>query len=830
MSALPSPTDTTARAARLDSLLASLQGELDAANNPHRVALGHLGINLEGWTAKAYENMPFTIWSRVLDLDADDVDSRHHLAIMLHARAIDREQGERPDKADADWEAALAHWTELWRRDAFWDRIAAAVCPPDSGGGVNRKAVDELRKRFPALLLRLHMDIALDPATPHHRARHHVGLVLKSALPDAAKEAARRGCYETHAAAIPVEVWNDGLPHEELIARGIAVVKAYLNLDPEGEAALADALQLEHRMLRVQLNQLTAAGGDAAERTRILGRLHDAVQAWRPYFEHLARRAEQIGDEVRRQLCLWYRLAGDVLCAVDRMPEAIPLYEQGLACGQEHDPERARCRREVPQTLATIARGMAQRGDSGALEYADSVNARADLTTSALQQLGNAYLALDQLDKAGAACTRGLAIEIDFGDESAEQDTLARERIAELAQFIEKLRQQRRAHELYLQASEHFSAARPADAVALLDACIALVPDANAYHYLRARCHVALLEPQKAQQDLVQYRRTMADTDEDRKFEALVANELRDCEAEVARFGRASLLKRREAARLFGQREFEQAAMLLRQAIDDCAKDGLGEIRSELSVVLAQWAVAEANAAIDNRQLDPPQRLAALVACRDRLAQAHGLDPANAQAAKNREAIDAAIADARPDAELAEAIGGEAWRRLAEALRLLQAGDTRAARAQIDQAVQACPAAARARLERHWADALVSASVAAANAAQEGSRSASGRIAAYEGAMELLDLAVARDPQFERAATNRATLRDILSSALRSQAAEAYNAKLYPQAEEHLRRALKHCPEAQRKALSSELSIVLTNRAVADVNDLVEKRNRLNRL
>ncbi|MGE4088371.1 MAG: hypothetical protein AB7F93_09825 [Immundisolibacter sp.] len=824
MNGLPTPADIGARAAKLDALLVSLQGELDAAANPHRRALARLGVNLEGWTARPYDDAAFDIWSGLLARDGEDVDSRHHLAIMHHARAIELEQGTQPQQSDADWNAALQHWAALWRSDAFWDRIAAIVCPPQAGGRVRREPVDALRKRLPTLLLRLHLDVAFDPGTAHHRARHHIGLVLGSALPEADKCEARRAAYEKLAAGIPDTAWDEATRDEETIGVAVAIVQACLNIDPDNEAALMDALRFQHRMLRVQINQLNALDDrQGAERQAILRGMQQAVASWLPYFVPLCERAASIAEPAaRRDLGQWFRIAGDVCVALEEPAAAIGHFERGAVAAPEADEEGLRCRRELPRCHAQIALLEARRRSDTALAGAHRVRERDDLTVPALQVLANAYLLLGE-HEAAAACAAGLALEPgDEFDFAIEQDEAARTQLQELAQFVTRQRDQQRAHELYVQAQALFGESRHAEATTLLDECVTLGPDTNAFHYLRARCHVALLELDEAEVDLREYRRTMADTDEDRDCERLVDGELREAQEQLARLGRESLRLRRQALPHANRHEYEPAVALLRRAIAASAPQGQGELQTELSAVLAGWAVAQANTTLGDESLGPAGRRDRLIECRDRLAQARELDAGNDHAAQNLAAVDQAIEALRPDIELADMLGAAAFERVCGMRKHVGAGELSDARALYRQALACCRPEGQSALQHEWAEALTGSAVAAVNAAHEKTPSGdAGRLAAYRRALAELQEANEAEPASARVRQNLDTLLELLTNALRSEAAAAYNKHRFAAAEEHLREALANCPQTLRKATAAELSIVLANRAVAEVNEMV---------
>ena len=73
-------------ASQVYETLGALAGELDASLNPHRFAMGQLGVNAMGWTKTPYNMEAFRLWSALMSRPPVESSTLHHLAIMHHAR------------------------------------------------------------------------------------------------------------------------------------------------------------------------------------------------------------------------------------------------------------------------------------------------------------------------------------------------------------------------------------------------------------------------------------------------------------------------------------------------------------------------------------------------------------------------------------------------------------------------------------------------------------------------------------------------------------------------------------------------------------------------
>lgn len=621
---------TTVR--EVNDILVELKAALDISMSPQRVALRQLGMDGMGWTGTVYHDEAFRIWSDVLRRNPDDVETLHHLAIMHHARAIDREAGKKPSQADADWEAALAYWTRLWRSDAFWDGITAAACK-----GSKRTAVDALRQRFPELLLRIHFDIAFDSQTQPHRTRYHLRLVDASELPAECKESVRRATYDALLKDVPNAVWQPDVLDPAVIQQGTDVIEQYLALDPGCIPALEDAVRLQVRLLRARYTDLQAAGDDSAERMSLLQVFAADAAKWRPYFDQLLAVADQTAEDLRQKLCLWYRVMGDVLRALDRDDEAISFYESGAGLDCDDDEQR-RCGRKVGETRAYVACKKAAEGASGARAFCDHVRAAPGLSPTALRLLANGYTLLDEFDTAEALCRQGLECGFDAADLSDFDDLQAEHaRLRDMLEHVDKARRLHAAKRFIENARAQLDAGRYPAAILLLDRAVEIAPDAAEAWFLRCQCHLNLDHAEEARRDIDRFRALVT---AENHAEALAAaddleEEVRIREARVADFGVQGLRLRREAAECLEREEFEPSAQLLRQAALHAAHAGRDVVRKELAVVLVRWAVQEVNQMIQDEGSSPDSDAAVCRRAIERLEEAVRLDPDNDHAQSN---------------------------------------------------------------------------------------------------------------------------------------------------------------------------------------------------
>src|SRR5262249_49501513 len=84
-------------------LLRQFRSELQAHNTLETQVRAELRPNRFGWTEKLYADPASDLWRKLQDAFPHDVIAVHHLAVMHHARAFDRELVSDFWAADRDW-------------------------------------------------------------------------------------------------------------------------------------------------------------------------------------------------------------------------------------------------------------------------------------------------------------------------------------------------------------------------------------------------------------------------------------------------------------------------------------------------------------------------------------------------------------------------------------------------------------------------------------------------------------------------------------------------------------------------------------------------------
>lgn len=759
-------------AREVNDVLTELKSSLDTSLSPHRLALRKLGTDGMGWSNTPYNDDAFRLWSDMLRRNPDDLETLHHLAIMHHARAIDREAGKRPSESDADWTAALTYWTQLWQSDGFWDGIAAAACK-----GAKRDAIDALRRRFPELLLRIQFDIAFDSVTQPHRSTYHLRLVDASQFPEENKDQVRREAYDAILKAVPNAVWQPDMLDPVVLKQGTDVIEHYLDLDPGCLPALEDAVRLQARLLRAHYTDLQAAGEDSPERGNLLQTFLADAAKWRPYFDQLVPLGEQSAEDVRQKLCLWYRVMGDVHRALDKDAEAVGYYEQGTAVVSDDDEQR-RCHRKAGETRAYVAREKAGAGAVEAISLCDEIRTTPDLSPKALRFLANAYTLLKEFDTSEALCRQALECEFDTADladfdEFQQEQTLLRE-------MLEMVGQARRRHaaEKYIdKARPHIEDGRYQSALLLLDKAIEVAPDAPLAWFLRCQCHLNLDHPHEARRDLDQFR-GLATADESSDGIAAadqLEEEVRAKEQLVADFGLEGLRLRREAAECLRREDFEQAAQLLRQATQFAAGAGRQVIHEGLSVVLTRWATTEVNTMMKDKSSLPDSDAMVCRRAIERLEEAVRLDPNSDQAQLNLDAARKVHADIsnvlQQKAGISAKFGSEdAFQIRQEAIDKFNNDQHSEAIALLRQALEmskaSCGAAGALQIRKDLSIALTSYAIDMVNSTQAGGGGDPLKLlqllSALTEAKKLLTEAIGLDPDNARARDNLRTVEQML--------------------------------------------------------------------
>ncbi len=627
------------RAMHLDGVLGELARELDSARSADRQALRSLGISKDGATERAYSDRAFEIWQRKHNRDAADLETIHHLAIMHHARAIDLEQSGEANSSDADWEVSMKLWYELWLSEEFWDSIAGIVSK--SSGA---KPAERLREEFPISYLQLHYDIATDEDSPVSRRNYHVQMALESPFPDSVKSRVRLSCYEKYALKIPDTIWSTLTPDVAEAQKAGEIILEFLRVDPDCVPALGDALRIMVRFVRSRANDLTAVGDDQIQRQNILSDVRVVGERWRPYFERLLTKNDNPGEDMRADLCLWGRVMGDVMQALERNDDAIDYYRMGELAGTEDDTQRVMCRRNNVVLTTKIAYMKVQAGDEDARRASEALAHREDLIPEAFLNLGYAFYTLDDMESSLSICERGLKCE----PESIDYDLM--EEDDRQIELLEGLRDAILGQRAYQEAHEAFAADDFALALQLFDESVRLRPADSACLFFRSRTHVRLKNPDAAQADLDQYRSMSPDEAEGPSDHfKVVQDELETLRVDLARFGPKAMDLRDAALAALRNERYEEADEKISAAIDaTTGEGGVVAMNRERSVVLAAWAVSEANQASESLEI--------LQTARARMQLAVELDGENAHAVQNHAAIDNVIRNLTARTGYAEAI------------------------------------------------------------------------------------------------------------------------------------------------------------------------------
>ena len=609
---------------QVSDLLESLAGELDALVNPQRMALRLLGVEPLGWTRLAYAPEAFKIWQSLVASHPDDWEALHHLAIAHHARAIELDAGDQPRQSDRDWAAALELWHRLWQCDAFWNYIAEIACKH-----TKRTAVEQLRSELPVLLLQIHFDIACEPDIPLYRAAYHIKTALEAPFPPEAIETVRAQTYQRFIADVPANVWQIDMLDPTTIKIGTDRIQQYLALDPGCTVALADALRLQVRLLRTRNQELQALGQESSgQRLGLLGQMKDVAEYWLPYFDQLAAVAECLDDDVRERLCLWYRVSGDVLWALDRKAEAVHYYEQGTRAGID-DEGRKQCAASLGETRAYLARELAYHASPDAKPQCDRLAAEAGLSIQAHFLLANAYVLLREFDAAAAVCQRGLQLELDVSEtdfEVIEAFTRDRGRLQDYLGAVERGRNRQGIRWVLDQAAAHIEESHYADALPLLEVALREAPGDDEVFYLQGQCRLGMDLIDEAYADLAEFRRRGGDAEAADRLQ----RSLDDRATDVRRFGREALGLRGQAAEQFALRDYARANELLCMALSVCADGGRQAIGEQKAIVLLTMAQEEFERVVDQPSRTVEDRRAACRAAVDWLEEARRLDAASA--------------------------------------------------------------------------------------------------------------------------------------------------------------------------------------------------------
>ncbi len=396
-----------------------------------------LGPTPLGSVATVYSDEAIAGWRNWLELQPEDEEARHHLTVMLHARAIDLEQSSSPRASNPDWEAALLHWSLLCRSDKFWERLRRFL-PNSTSERVSR----ELRDRWPLTLLRLHADIACDPETRQHRREYHIRLLHQAQFPEAVKQQLFREIYERHLRDVPATVWRDDMLDATQIQSAIDIIEQYLMFDPQSAAALTDVARLQTRLLNRWLAELGALSRhDQATRQQACERFVRLSDVWRPRFDVLAGRVAELELSLRGQLTDWFSILGQAAYLLDRyqLAEECHLLAERLS----PDPgDQLRCRQHLWQTRTEMAWEKARDGHRDALSACQALVGTVNTSHECCYRLADALKNLGDFKHALEVAERGSQLVAPSVWPEGDEHTRARFRL-----LLDDLRSGRQEYE-----------------------------------------------------------------------------------------------------------------------------------------------------------------------------------------------------------------------------------------------------------------------------------------------------------------------------------------------------------------------------------------------
>jgi tetratricopeptide (TPR) repeat protein len=323
----------------LTALITTFQQQLSQRDCPDLRALNSLGLNPRhyGLTDEPYSERAFQEWEAVLKADPANLTARHHLALMYHARAFDREAAylfedqERVDP-DSDWKHALEHWYQLWETDAFWEGMARTI---DSRVENPFPAV---RAALPDRLIRIHFDIALDPLTPNYRARNHVRIAMSSRFPQDVKDRILAQAYEAFYSRISQAVWHPEVMDVDLLTTSTRPVVDFLRLYDHYLPALCDLLDLVARIQQAEL-QKANADENPLEYHEMMERLVQLDQTYDAYISRLDQHLNELEAKLLTDLDRWHFVCGQLYMARSQYDLACPHYEKALQAASLLDDE-----------------------------------------------------------------------------------------------------------------------------------------------------------------------------------------------------------------------------------------------------------------------------------------------------------------------------------------------------------------------------------------------------------------------------------------------------------------------------------------------------------
>lgn len=526
----------------LGSLLRELAAELQVRNNPERRAFGTLKPNSRGWTTEIYSDEAFQTWEGIFRQVPNDYQTTHHLAIMYHARAFDREQSGDTARASADWERALTLWHRLWQDDAFWAQL---------GNRTEHERANPfltVRSSWPAQLLQVHFDIAFDERTKHYRARQQIQLALSSPFPQEAKDSVRLATYRAVTAHLHPVVWAGTTFDQATLEPAIRAIKAYLDLDEEFWPALTDLLGLVVKLQTGCVLNTNAADGDAATKRQ----LEDAAAlatAYDPYVRRLEAHLAELPPETIGDLVMWHSRHGQALRMLGSYEVAAEHYQRANTAARQGTSDLApqrETRRGWVFCVLLAARERAKGNEAEearAREILKPIMGEAELPAACLWLRANTYFLLKELAAAERDCLDALAAadreeteDLDY--EPIEATARVRSECEALLGHIQRARRDQEVSEVLERATGELDADNPGTALELVEGAIRIAPESVPALLLRARCLLRRVELGQALADL-ERAHELAVADGDLVTIAAIHHLRRDAEALGAPGGEA---------------------------------------------------------------------------------------------------------------------------------------------------------------------------------------------------------------------------------------------------------------------------------------------------
>ena len=373
--------------------------------------------------------------------------------------------------------------------------------------------------------------------------------------------------------------------------------------------------------------------------------------------------------------------------------------------------------------------------------------------------LANAYTLVREFDLAEQACQKGLDWEpanlTDF--DAVEQAEKHKQVLHDLLGQIGGQRRRHEAKRLVEEATAHLKDHRYEEARERLDRVVALEPQEAGAYFLRCQCHLALVHPRQAQQDLEAFRRHLKDGDaEARQALGRLDRECKELVAEAAQFGEDGLRWRRQAAIAFRDDCYAAAEAHLRRAIPNCPSAGKTVLVKELAAVLASWAGHEFHRVMKGGSASDAEKRATCAQALAHLEEAVRLDPADVDMRQNLEALRQINGNLDTTMRMERELGGhEAFELRQKAVVAFNADRHKEAIDLLRKAITV--SGNRGPLEKELSMVLAGAAVSFVN--EEGP---SGSRTKLQEAKRMLEEAVELDPENQNTLRNLMILRQML--------------------------------------------------------------------